>query len=163
QYYEEEGVEYGNGSYAMSDYYPVGGVARPGDDSCGDEQKLLFGDTDEVANVYKGERGLSPVYWDGVERDEVNTVATNQGRPLNEGLATLADVVEREILLATDSGPSAWESPEFGEQETAVEAVVVGNLNVSEAGSQLSTAVAVGMNTTMATSMGVGVVSVCDT
>ncbi|KAG2890777.1 hypothetical protein PC119_g24163 [Phytophthora cactorum] len=99
-------------------------------------ESVVFGATDEMANAYKDERA-----------------------PLSEDLATPAGVVERESLLATDSCPRTWGSPEFGEQETAMEAVVAGNGNVSEIGSKPSTTVAAERNTMMETSMGVGVVS----
>ncbi|KAG3150260.1 hypothetical protein PC128_g23242 [Phytophthora cactorum] len=125
QCYDEEGVEYGNGSYVTSNYYPM----------------------DEY------------VYWDGVERDGVNAAATTEEKPLSEDLVALADVVERESLLATDSGPRAWEGPEFGEQMPVMEAVVAATENVSETASGPSTAVPVEINTTIATSVGVGVVS----
>ncbi|KAG2902805.1 hypothetical protein PC117_g21395 [Phytophthora cactorum] len=138
QCYDEEGVEYGNGSYVTSNYYPM----------------------DEYVNEYGtsygcGEHNVGRY----VERDGVNAAATTEEKPLSEDLVALADVVERESLLATDSGPRAWEGPEFGEQMPVMEAVVAATENVSETASGPSTAVPVEINTTIATSVGVGVVS----
>ncbi|KAG2784501.1 hypothetical protein PC129_g5686 [Phytophthora cactorum] len=41
-------------------------------------ESVVFGATDEMANAYKDERGVLLVYWNGVERDEINVAATTK-------------------------------------------------------------------------------------
>ncbi|KAG2864099.1 hypothetical protein PC119_g10111 [Phytophthora cactorum] len=160
QYNEKESIAYRSGNYATSDYYPMNGYDAP-ETTPVETKSVAMSHTNDMASGYADERDGLQVYWDGVEHDEVITATAFEEKFQRKDLATPAYIIERESWLAKYSGPRVWESPELGEHATGMKPVVTGNGNVSETGSKPS--IAVETYTTMATRIGVGMVSECDT